>query len=328
MTHRSILEGARRAWGEFFFAAFDLRLAASMRIAYAALLLVNFGVLGLDLELWFGPSGVMPSEASRTIIDPNSVSIFWWLPQTTAILWLGYWIAIAHIAGLLFGWFPRLQAAGAFFWIVAFQHRHIMLFDGEDQLFRLFAFFFIFLPTHQFFSVHSWLRARRGKPTPNRLGCAWAFRLFQIETTLVYLGAAYAKWQGSEWREGIAMWYVTRLDDSFGKYPLPDALFDSLSVLRMLTWATLIFETLLPIGLWLPRTRMLALSAAFLFHVSLEYTMNLFLFHLLMLVGLIPFLATDRRFLRRRTDTAGGRKEAPPDSHASASIAAGQSKRS
>lgn len=124
------------------------------------------------------------------------------------------------------------------------------------------------------------------------------------------------------------MWYVTRLDDSFGKYPLPDALFDSLPVLRMLTWATLIFETSLPIGLWVPRTRMLALSAAFLFHVSLEYTMNLFLFHLLMLVGLIPFLATDRRFLRRRTDTAGSRNEAPPDSHASVSLAAGQSKRS
>ena len=67
----------------------------------------------------------------------------------------------------------------------------------------------------------------------------------------------------------------------------------------MLTWATLVFEVLLPIGLWVPRTRWFTLAVAVLFHLSLEYTLNLFLFHWLMLVGLLPFLATDGRYRER-----------------------------
>ena len=54
----------------------------------------------------------------------------------------------------------------------------------------------------------------------------------------------------------------------------------------------LVFEVLLPVGLWLPRTRWFTLGVAVLFHLSLEYTLNLFLFHWLMLLGLLPFLAT------------------------------------
>lgn len=305
MTWAKLFTRFQCVWNEFFFAAFDLELAAVMRIAYAALLLVNFTILGLDLELWFGPDNLMPFEASRAIIDSETSSPFGWLPQSTAVLWICYGLAMMNITGLLVGWFPRLQAAGAFFWMVAFHHRNIMIFDGEDQLFRLFAFFFVFLPTHHFFSVHAWLRRRRNEDRPQYLGCAWAFRLFQIEATLVYVGAAVAKWQGIEWRSGIAMWYVSRLDDTFGKFPLPDALFETLAMIRALTWGTLVFEAVLPIALWIPRTRRVAVVAAFVFHLALEYTMNLFLFHMLMIVGLIPFLATDREAIAWRARSKG-----------------------
>ena len=54
-------------------------------------------------------------------------------------------------------------------------------------------------------------------------------------------------------------------------------------------------ELALPIALWLPRTRVIAVVVAALFHVGLDYTMNLFLFHPLMLVGLLAFLAGPSR---------------------------------
>ena len=302
--------GARvgRAWNEFLFAPFDLRLAAWLRIGFALLTLINFGVLGLDLEFWFGSTGPMPLDASREVIDSSSHTIFEILPQTATVLWICYSLAVIHTVLLLVGFFPRFQAFWVFFWIWQFQHRNMMIFDGEDQLFRLFAFFMIFLPTHRFDSVHAWWRERQNQPEPTRFGTAWAFRLFQIQTTLVYVGAAWSKLMGSEWRDGIAMWYISRLDDAWGKFPLPDFLFDSLPWIHLLTWATLVVEPLLPLGLWFPRTRWLALGAAVLFHLSLEYTMNLFLFHWLMLVGLIPFVATFGKHRERvlRGENGGG----------------------
>lgn len=284
-----------RAWDGFLFAPFDLRLAAWLRIGFAFLTLLNFGLLGLDLEFWFGPGGPMPIGASRAVIDQSSHTIFEILPQTSRVLWICYALALVHTIGLLVGFFPRFQAFWVFFWLMSFQHRNMMIFDGEDQLFRLFAFFMIFLPTHRFLSVHALWRARRGQPEPVRFGTAWAFRLFQIQTTLVYVGAFWMKLIGPEWRSGIAMWYVTRLNDAWGKFPLPDVLFDSLPAIYLLTWSTLVLEMILPMGLWIPRVRWGMLIVAVLFHLSLEYSMNLFLFHWLMLAGLIPFLATDEK---------------------------------
>lgn len=305
MNATEVIKGIGRAWDRFLFAPFDLQIAAWFRIGFAFLVLVNFAILGLDLDFWFGPNGTMPLEASREIIDEDSRTIFELLPQTSATLWVCYALALAQIIALLIGFFPRFQALGVFFWLLAFQHRHIMIFDGEDQLFRLFAFFMIFLPTDRCHSIHAWWRRRAGEPTPPRFGSAWALRLFQVQTTFVYVGAAWSKLIGPEWQSGIAMWYVTRLDDVFGKYRLPDVLFDSLPMINLLTWATLVIEVLLPIGLWIPRTRRVTLVAAVLFHLSLEYTMNLFLFHPLMLVGLLPFLATDSKHRERATGVSG-----------------------
>ncbi len=278
-------------WNTFFFRPFDLRVVCTFRVFYAALMLVNLAILGLDLTYFFGPDGVLPLDASQTIVNRHANTVFAVLPDTNEVIATAYGLTLAHTFLLLIGWHPRLQAFCLFFWLVSFQHRAMLLFDGEDQLFRLFAFFLIFIPTHRFRSVHSWLRARRGEPAPPRHGCAWAMRLVQIQMTLVYVGAAVAKARGDEWLDGTAMWYVTRLDDSFGRFPMPSALLDSLPVLKAMTWGTLAFEIALPVFLWWPRTRRIALLCAVAFHLALDYAMMMFLFHPLMLVGLLSFAA-------------------------------------
>ena len=81
----------------------------------------------------------MPLYASRTIIDSSSHTIFELLPDTDTTVRVCFVLAVLHAAALLVGWYPRVQAFGVFFWLMAFQHRHMMIFDGEDQLFRLVA---------------------------------------------------------------------------------------------------------------------------------------------------------------------------------------------
>ena len=291
MTEERPRRSPGTVWNDFFYASFDLRWAAVIRIAFASLVLVNMAILGLDLGLWFGPDGVMPLDASRTVIDSSSHTIFELLPDTNTTVRVCFVLAMLHAAALLVGWFPRVQAFGVFFWLLAFQHRHMMIFDGEDQLFRLVAFFLVFVPTHEHFSVHTLLRRASGPVT----GPAWGLRFVQIQVTIVYCATAVAKLKGVEWRDGTALYYVARLDDAFGRFPLPHAPFESLAAIKMLTWSTLALELALPVALWLRPTRTIAVLVAALFHIGLDYTMNLFLFHPLMLVCLLSFIAGPRR---------------------------------
>ena len=67
-----------------------------------------------------------------------------------------------------------------------------------------------------------------------------------------------------------------------------------LAAIKALTWSTLALELALPVVMWLPRTRLIAVVVAGLFHLSIDYTMNLFLFHPIMLIGLLAFVALPR----------------------------------
>jgi len=49
----------------------------------------------------------------------------------------------------------------------------------------------------------------------------WGLRLFQLQMAVIYLSSAIEKTSGVDWREGTALYYVARLDDSFGKFPVP-----------------------------------------------------------------------------------------------------------
>jgi hypothetical protein len=277
-----------RRWDDFFFADRDPRLCAVLRIAYAVLLLIDVAVWAPDLGLWFSEQGVLAYEVSRAIVDDDAVTLFALLPRELWVVWLGCGMLVAHAVLLLVGWRTRLQAVMVLVWLVSFQHRNIALVDGEDTLFRLFAFYLALAPSGWAFSLDARRRGRRGggkSPAPR----PWALRLFQIQMSVVYLSSAVEKSLGADWRSGDALYYVARLDDYFGKFPVPGFLFEALWLVRLLSWSVLLLEWLLPLALWLPRTRKAALLIGILFHLSIDYTMNLFLFHWLMIVGLLSF---------------------------------------
>jgi hypothetical protein len=271
-----------RAFDAFFFAARDSRLPDLIRIGYAALLLVNLLVLGHDLERWFGEAGVLPFDASQRIVDADALTLFAWLPRTDAVLWGAYLLLIAHVVLLLAGIAPRLQAACAFVWLVSFHHRHILLFDGEDTVFRLLCFLLIFLPTGR----HYVLGRRNPSPT---LHPGWALRLVQLQVCLIYFSSAWEKAAGVDWLSGTALYFVARLDDMFGTMPLPRVFFEWMPAVRFGSWAVMGLEFVLPVTLWIRNLRRPSLAAAFLFHAFTDYSMSLFLFHWIMAVALISF---------------------------------------
>jgi hypothetical protein len=278
-------------WNAFFFAERDPRLASVIRIGYAVLLLINVVAWAPDLERWFGESGVLPFAKAQQIVDEDAVTIFAWLPKTDAVLWTCYGLLVTNAVLLLVGWHTRVQAICVFVWLVSFQHRNIAIVDGEDTVFRLFAFFLALSPAGWAFSLDARRRRRREAATGvvEPVPVPWALRLFQLEISLIYLSSAIEKSFGTDWTSGKALYYVARLDDTFGKWPVPAFPFESLAIVKVMTWAVLALEWTLPFLLWGRRTRRPALVAAVLLHLSIEYTMNLFLFHWIMLLGLVSF---------------------------------------
>ncbi len=285
--------GAGAMWDAFFHLPIDVRICSAFRIAFSVLLLINVLAYLPYVQEFFAEDGALPYEPSRNLIDPDTLTLFSLLPRTAAVAWICYALFLANALGLLAGLWARFQAAAVFVWLVSFQHRNYLINDGEDTLFRLFAFLLIFLPLSEVWSLDAWLARRRGRaPQPRRP--AFALRLIQIQTCVVVFSAGLEKWLGAEWRDGTAMYYVSRLDDLFGRFPLPAGWLESLPFLKATSWATLAFETAVPILVWFPRLRLGAVAAAIVFHLSIEYTMNLFLFQWLMILGWLSFLNSER----------------------------------
>lgn len=303
---RSAAATVARCWNEFFHQACDPHIYAAIRIVFATLVLINFAVLYPDLDLWFTGEGVLPAEASREATKPHSWSLLLLLPDTSQAVHLAFWVAVANAIGLLVGLFPRFNALCVFIWIVSFQVRNGVIQDGEDTLLRMLAFCMIWMPSGHAWSCHTWWGKAWGRerlPTANTLPI-WPLRLMQLEMAIMFLSSGLVKLGGDEWLNGTALYYVSRLNDHFGRFWVPAWVFDTPWVVALVTWSVLLAEITIPILIWFRETRLVCLLILLVFHLANEWTMNLFLFHWLMLCGWLSFVTPQdlSRIWRRTTE--------------------------
>ena len=285
----SSLRSVRGAVDRFLFDSCDPRVAPLIRIAYACLLIIYTLVWMQDAQLWFTDAGVITSETVQRMSDGARWSLLFFLPSTANVVHACLGLLLLHAALLLLGCWSRVQVACIFVWLVSFQHRNPLICDGEDTVFRWFAFLMIFMPLDC-----AWSLVQRWRSSPFRQATsadAWALRLMQIEVTLIYASTAWNKLQGATWQNGTALYYVSQMTDHFGRVPVPSSLTESLPLIRVLTWTVLTIETLLPFALWWRPTRRIAIVAGIALHLGIEATMHLFLFEWIMIVGLLSFYA-------------------------------------
>ena len=299
-------------WNAFFHAPCDARVCAAIRMAFAVVVLLNLSILYPDLDLWFTDSGVLPSEASREVARPYTWSVFWQLPSTSEVVHACYWIAVVQAALLFIGVVPNLQVLCLFVWLTSLENRNFLIVDGEDVVFRLVAFCLIYMPLGRCWSVDAavwrWAANRpltaipplTPGPSPARedgsnafAAPGWGLRLLQIQMCVSLLAAGLWKLSGASWLDGTALYYVARLDDYFGRLPMPTWPFDLPWAVALMTWSVVVVEVLGPILLWFKETRRGALAAIVLFHLANEWTMHLFLFHWVMLCGWMAFLSPE-----------------------------------
>lgn len=131
--------------------------------------------------------------------------------------------------------------------------------------------------------------------------------------TALMLACVWQKLRGESWLDGTAMYYVFRLHD-FQKFPLPEFITENLLILKVMTWSVILFEISAPILIWFKRTQLPAIIALLAFHLMTDLTMNLMMFHWIMITGWMSFVIYDdfsalRGLFWRQSDAE--RNEAP-----------------
>lgn len=296
-------QSIRQAWNAFFWEPIDPHPCAWIRIGFATCVLINLGVWFPDLLKWFGADGVLPLADAEFLRDEGRWTVLAWLPQTDTALYVAFGVFTLQTVLLLLGVASRFNLLCVMIWLCSFQYRNPVILDSEDSLLRLIGCYLLFMPLDRAWALDRWLW-RRGSGKVEK--CApLGLRLLQLQMCVIFLTAFLAKIPGEKWQTGMTLYYVARLDDYFGRFPVPSFLFETPWIVRSATWSVLVIELIAPILIWFKQTRRFALVLLLLFHLGNEYTMNLFLFHWAMLLGWSAFIIPeDWEWLRRKKAVA------------------------
>lgn len=277
-----------RRWNGFFHAECDGRLLALLRIGFASLVLLHYlALLPSFDQLWSG-HGIVPLADLYAVADGFVPTLFSALPRSDGVMWLGVALLLLHATLLLVGYRSRLQIVLLLVWLISLQNRNPLVLNGQDAVLRLTGVFLALTPLGS-----RWSLDQRRSGFSRATATMWPLRLLQVQIAIVMLSAGLWKLSGDDWTSGNALYYVTRLDGFWGNLPLPESALTSRPLLRAATFGTLALELVVPIAIWFPRTRRVALVAALLFHAGLAYAMNLFLFAPIMMLGWCSFSKTE-----------------------------------
>lgn len=159
---------------------------------------------------------------------------------------------------------------------------------------------------------------RHALPVEERLAPTLPVRLLQLQVSVVYLSSGGGKLLDPDWRGGVSM--LTRFQEGFeraaerGRH-FPDWYREVMSsplTTSIACKGAIALELFLAIGLWLPRTRAVALWAGAIFHIGIQISASVEFFSYLMGVAYIAFVTPELRERRVLIDpsTAVGRRVA------------------
>jgi Vitamin K-dependent gamma-carboxylase len=278
-------ERAVAAWERFWFEPVETSIFALFRIAFALVMLGWTLSLSPGLYEFFSNDGVLPEQPSYA--DDARWGLLGIFESDIAVTLVYFLMFIATLA-LLVGFRTRLAAFLVFICIASFQRRNPFVLNSGDQLLQVLAFFLVLMPAGVSLSVDRWLK--RGEDFwafPTR--SIWPLRLVQIQVSILYLSAVWAKVRGTTWNDGTAVSYAFRIDD-IARFPVPDFITDSILIANLLTYGTLAVELALGILVWNRVLRPWVLLAGVGLHLGIDYAVRVGFFSYGVFVAYIAFL--------------------------------------
>jgi uncharacterized membrane protein YphA (DoxX/SURF4 family) len=186
-----------------------LAIAGIMRIAYALLVLFDRFLLTLDFDFFF-LSSAMPLSVSSRAYMTTSTSLLWLAPEHTIFYWSVHVSTIILAVLLLLGVLPRFSLVGLLITMSAFWTHNDRIWDSQDNIFRLWAIYLLFLPIQERYTISDGF----GTTTKSTTSSArtswpmWPYRIWQFQLMAIYASAGLAKLAVPEWQNGSAMLHV------------------------------------------------------------------------------------------------------------------------
>ncbi len=277
-----------RGWNEFFFTPQSATPVALYRIIYGLLIIADLAMLHEDWLTWFGVDGFVRLDTLLKMGPRRNLGLFWFIPADDAWVQAFFWVFLLFAVFLTVGFLSRFSSVAVFVCLSSMLRRNGYILHSGDTLLRATGFFLMFAPTGAALSIDRLLRIWRGREGLEKpLSWPWAQRMIQIQMSLMYFSTFAWKTIGSDWRDGTALYYTTRLAQ-FQRFPMPTL--DNGIILKLATWSALFIEFSAGVLVWVRRLRYWVLLAGLCLHLSIEYSMNIALFQWVAMAGYVTFI--------------------------------------
>lgn len=297
------------AWNDFFFTPESPLPIALFRILYGICISATVILLHSDWLEWFGVHGWIRLSTMARVEPGIRLNLFTVMPQDDRWIAAFFWIFLGFALLLTAGLWTRVSSVVVFLCLTSMQQRNLFITHGGDTFLRVAGFFLMFAPAGAALSLDRWIRIRRGLEG-NAIAprAPWAQRVIQLQLALMYLASFCWKLKGNTWLEGTALYYVLHLQ-AIARFPIPGWI-QNPAILKLGSWFTLLLEFSLGVLIWFRRLRYPLLLIGIVFHLSIEYALNLPMFEWDVLSAYILFVdpvdleriwsGTQQRWMRPR----------------------------
>jgi HTTM domain len=275
-------------WNGFWFRPVEASPFVLFRLAFG-LVAVGYTIsLAPALFAFYSDDGILPAQP--TYKGTLAWGLLGWFPSDGAVVLFYFLLLIASIA-LLVGLQTRLAAIVFFVCLISFGRRNPWVLNSGDLLVQVLAFYMLFMPAGLAVSVDRWLKEPRGLwDFPAR--AIWPLRLVQVQVSILYIAAVWAKVRGVTWNDGTAVSYAFRIED-IARFPVPSFVTDSLVISNLLTFGTLAVELSIGMLVWNRVLRPWVLLLGVGLHLGIDYAVRVGFFSYAVLVAYVAFVPPD-----------------------------------
>jgi hypothetical protein len=260
------------------------------RILFGLCVCATLLLLHSDWLAWFGVRGWISMETIGRAESGLRFNIFALLPHDDRWIAPLYWLLLGSSIALTIGLGTRLNSIIVYLGLNSLNQRNPLTLHGGDTFLRAAGFFLMFAPSGAALSLDYLLTNRRHhtpRAEPPQIS-PWAQRLIQYQLAIIYMASFCWKAKGPSWRNGTALFYVVYLRE-IRRFPIPGFVYQAWA-LHLGTWLAMAFELLFPLLVWFKPFRKPMLIAGLVFHLSLEYALNIPMFQWDMLCAYPLFL--------------------------------------